>query len=219
MKVEENILFTGIDFADCKRMVECFNIEVKKFRSGSCIADFTKPSDKIGIILKGSAVMVKYDINGIRTIIEKLEEQNLFGEYFTFSGASRSCIEVICETECEVMYVRYSELTKRCEKACGCHTRVVENLLMLMSEKALQLSERIEILSQRTIEDKLISCLKIIEEKTPAGKTPKIPFSTTALSDYLCVNRSALQREIAKLKNSGVLTISKRHFKLSRKIE
>ena len=85
-----------------------------------------------------------------------------------------------------------------------------------MAEKAIALTERIEVLSQRTIEDKLISCLSIIEEKTPTGKTPQIPFTTTALSDYLCVNRSALQRVITKLKSDGILTISKRRFHILR---
>lgn len=216
MKPEENILFRGIELHDCLRMIDCFNTELKQYRSGSSIADFSKSNDKIGIILSGSAVMVKYDINGVRTIVEKLEEESIFGEFFTFSGSQRNSMEVICEEDCVIMFVRYSELTKRCSNACLCHSKVVENLLMLMSEKAISLSERIEVLSQRTIEDKLISCLQIIEDKTPAGRTPQIPFSTTALSDYLCVNRSALQREIAKLKNAGVLTITKRKFRLVR---
>jgi CRP-like cAMP-binding protein len=59
-----------------------------------------------------------------------------------------------------------------------------------------------------------MSYLNIIEEKTPRGIQPEIPFSTTALSDYLCVNRSALQREISKLKSNGVLKLSKRKFKI-----
>lgn len=216
MKPEENILFNGINSFDCHRMIECFNVECRKFKAGNSIINFSKSSENIGIILSGSAVTVKYDINGNRTIVEKLEEQSLFGEFFTFSGASRNSMEVICETNCEVMFVKYSELTKRCEKACLCHSKVVENLLMLMSEKAISLSERIEVLSQRTIEEKVISCLQIIEDKTPEGKTPQIPFSTTALSDYLCVNRSALQRELTKLKNNGILSITKRKFKLIR---
>jgi CRP-like cAMP-binding protein len=112
------------------------------------------------------------------------------------------------------MFFRREEILKRCENACSCHSRVVENLLKLMSEKLISLSERIEVLSQRSIEDKLISFLQITEDNTPSGKVPQIPFSTTALSDYLCVNRSALQREIAKLKKNGTLTISKRKFKL-----
>lgn len=219
MKPEENILFKGIDDTDCLRMLKCFDTETKRYKSGSRIIDYTDKSDKIGIILSGTAVMVRYDVNGVRTIIETLAEQGIFGAFFTFTASQRSDIEIVSETDCEIMFVQRSEITKRCEKACRCHSKVVENLLELMSEKAISLSERIEVLSQRSIESKLISCLRIIEEKTPEGKTPQIPFSTTALSDYLCVNRSALQREITKLKNAGVLTISRRKFRLLRNPE
>lgn len=216
MLPEDNILFKGIEQADCRRMISCFNADIKKFKSGSRIMDYSDNPDKLGIILNGTAVMVRYDINGVRSIMESLGEQSVFGVYFTFTASQRSGIEIIAETECEVMFVRRSEITKRCENACQCHSMVVENLLELMSEKAISLNERIEVLSQRSIEDKLIICLSIIEEKTPKGKAPQIPFSTTALSDYLCVNRSALQREIARLKKDGILTISKRKFRLFR---
>ncbi len=215
MLPEQNILFKGVDSVDCKRMMSCFNIEVKKYRAGSCIVDFSRNIDKVGIVLSGTANMVRYDINGVRTIVEKLGEQGIFGEFFTYSGTHRNSVEIVAETDCEILFVRREEILKRCEKACQCHSMVVENLLMLMSEKTIALSERIEVLSQRTIEDKLISFLQITKDNTPDGKSPQIPFSTTALSDYLCVNRSALQREIAKLKKSGVLTISKRKFRLA----
>ena len=216
MLPENNILFKGIDENDCRRMIDCLNMDVKKFRQGSCIAEFPTNNGKIGIILSGRASMVRYDINGVRTIMETLSEQGIFGDFFTFSGAGRNSLEIIADTDCEVMFVKKDDLTKRCERACRCHSMVVENLLTLISEKTIALSERIEVLSQRTIEDKLISFLQITEDNTTDGKTPQIPFSTTALSDYLCVNRSALQREISKLKKSGVLTISKRKFTLNR---
>lgn len=214
MKPEENILFRGVDEYDCRRMVECFAPEIRKYKAGSLIMDYSEINSRIGVVLSGRAVVVKYDFNGNRTIVEALQEQNIFGEFFIFTGLSRNCMEVVSETDCEVMFFKYTEITKRCENACRCHSQVVENLLMLMSEKAIYLSERIEVLSQRTIEEKLISCLQIIEDKTPKGKTPQIPFSTTALSDYLCVNRSALQREMTKLKERGVLKMDKRKFRL-----
>ena len=216
MLPEQNILFNGVDESDCKRMMSCFNTEVKKYRAGSKIADFSRSTDKVGIMLSGKAVMVRYDINGVRTIVETLGEQGIFGEFFTFAGTHRSSVEIIADTDCEVMFFRREEILKRCENACRCHSMVVENLLMLMSEKTISLSERIEVLSQRSIEDKLISFLQITEDNTPKGDTPQIPFSTTALSDYLCVNRSSLQREIARLKQEGVISVSKRKFRLVR---
>lgn len=219
MLPEQNILFKGVTEPDCRRMMTCFNTEVRKFRAGSRIADFSRNADRIGIVLSGRAVMVRYDINGVRTIVETLGEQGIFGEFFTFAGTHRSSVEIVADTDCEVMFFRRGEILKRCENACKCHSMVVENLLMLMSEKTISLSERIEVLSQRSIEDKLISFLQITEDNTPKGDTPQIPFSTTALSDYLCVNRSSLQREIARLKKEGVLSVSKRKFRLIRNNE
>ena len=214
MLPEDNILFKGINQEDCRRMIKCFNCDVRKYRAGSVIFNFVHTDGRIGIILSGRANMMRYDINGVRTIVETLGEQGVFGEFFTFSGTHRSSFEITAETECEILFLRRDEILKRCENACSCHSKAVENLLVLMSEKAISLSERIEILSQRSIEGKLISFLQITEDNTPVGKSPQIPFSTTALSDYLCVNRSALQREIARLKKSGVLVINKRRFRL-----
>ena len=212
MLPEENILFSGIDVYDCHRMLQCFKTDCRKYRAGEKVSDFSGFSDKIGIVLNGSAVIVKYDYNGNRTIIEHLGEQGIFGKYFAYTSFSENDMEVICDTDCEIMYVRYSEITKRCESACRCHSQVVENLLALMSKKMISLSERIEVLTQRTIVENLISCLRIIEEKTPDGDTPQLQFTITELADYLCVNRSALQREIAKLRSRGVLRIDKRKF-------
>ena len=166
MLPEENVLFKGIERDDCRRMINCFNADIKKFKSGNRIMDYSDNPDKLGIILNGTAVMIRYDINGVRSIMESLVEQSVFGVYFTFTASQRSGIEIIAETECEVMFVRRSEITKRCENACHCHTRVVENLLDLMSEKAISLNERIEVLSQRSIEDKLIQFSNILSIET-----------------------------------------------------
>lgn len=216
MRPEENILFKGVSGEDCKRMIKCFNPEIRRFRSGGHITYLTECRDIIGIILSGSAIMVRYDINGVRTIIESIETQGIFGETISSADSRHDNIEIVCEKDCEIMFVKKSEITKRCENACLCHSRVVENLLELMSEKTRLLSERIEVLSQRTIKERLISYLQIVSDKTPDGVSPQIPFSTTALSDYLCVNRSALQREISKLKRNGELVFSKRKFRLLR---
>lgn len=211
----DNILFNGINQDDCLRMVKCFNADCRRYKAGACIAQFDDLTDRLGIILSGNIVIVRYDINGVRTIIESVEKGGVFGTFFTYNILRRNSVEIISETDCEVMFVHRSEITKRCENACLCHSQVVENLLKIMSENTVRLNQRIDVLSQRTIEDRLISYLRIVEDKTPDGKTPQIPFSTTALSDYLCVNRSALQRQITKMKQAGTLTISKRKFRLN----
>lgn len=210
----ENILFKGVSKDDCCRMLTCLRAEEKRFRSGSRIASFSGDNDRIGIILSGTASMLRYDINGVRTIADTLTEQSIFGEFFTFTGSHRTSVELVADTDCIVLFIHREDILKRCENACVCHSTVVENLLMLMSEKTMSLSEHIEILSQRSIEEKVLSFLQITQDNSPAGSVPEIPFSMTAMADYLCVNRSALQREIARLKREGVIELNKRRFRI-----
>ncbi len=217
MKPEENILFKGISDHDRKRMIECFNTEIKNYTAGQTIVDFSGNSERIGIVLKGNAVMERFDINGTRTIADTFNERGVFGLFYSFNPLCLNNAVIKAVTNCEIMFINRTEITKRCEKACECHSMVVENLLSLMCEKATSLYEHIEVLSQRTIEDKLINFLTLVERKTSTDKSPEIPFSTTALSDYLCVNRSALQRVISKLKKNGVISISNRKFRLLKK--
>ncbi|MBE6840112.1 MAG: Crp/Fnr family transcriptional regulator [Ruminococcus sp.] len=215
MKYSENILFSGIDENDCRRMIECFNAKIVEYKQGDTIFSYMRPSRKTGIIISGRAVSVKYDINGNRTILEQLEKNDITGDMFNFSKALISGVEVICETPVTIMLIDNSEFTKRCSNACACHSRLVENMLELVSEKAAALSERVDVLSGRTIEDKLMTYLRILQNRNSEGTEATIPFSITALSDYLCVNRSALQREIARLSKEGVLEISKKKFRLN----
>ena len=108
MLPENNILFSGVDPSDCRRMMKCFSPEIRRCKSGSRIIDFSESSGKVGIILSGSAVMERYDANGIRTIIETLDEQGIFGMFFTFSGSVRNHIEIVAETDCEIMFLHRS---------------------------------------------------------------------------------------------------------------
>jgi len=214
MLSEDNILFKGVSKEDCRRMLTCLRADEKHFRAGSRIAVFSGGNDRIGIILSGKASMLMYDINGIRTIADTLGEQSIFGEFFTFTGSHRTSVELVADTDCNVLFIHREDILKRCENACTCHSTVVENLLMLMSEKAMSLSEHIEILSQRSIGEKILSFLRITQDNSPEGSEPEIPFSMTALADYLCVNRSALQREIARMKREGIIELDKRRFRI-----
>ena len=75
---------------------------------------------------------------------------------------------------------------------------------MLVLNNTIKLNTRIELLTQKTIRDKLLTYFNIISNKK-FSKTFTIPFSLTDLADYLCVDRSAMMRELSHLKNEGFL--------------
>ena len=63
---------------------------------------------------------------------------------------------------------------------------------------------RIELLTQRSIRDKLIGYFTMLSTRT-FSKTITLPFSLTDLADYLSVDRSAMMRELKLLKDDGII--------------
>ena len=86
--------------------------------------------------------------------------------------------------------------------------------MRIISAKTLELNAKIEILSHRTTEDRLLAYLHTFAEK--CGKSEfDIPFARQQLADFLCVERSALSAEISRLARAGSFDCHKNHFKLT----
>ncbi len=213
MKISEIFLFDGVDAEDISRMVTCFNIQTQKFSSGEKICDFEENSERIGIIMSGSASLIRIDPGGNRAILESMEENDVFGEMLAFSGKAEKGVFVVCEEKCEVAFIKYEHIAKRCGNACKCHTIAVENMFKVMAKKTQQLSERIEVLSNRSIRDKLLCYFGI--QAMRAGKNAfKLPFSMSFLAEYICADRSAMAREIKKMCDEGFLKKKGREIEL-----
>ena len=83
-----------------------------------------------------------------------------------------------------------------------------------MSKKLIELNGRVEVLSKRTIREKLLGYFNLMVK----GKTNRyfyLPFSYTELADYLAIDRSAMMREIKNLKEEGIVTINSRKIVLN----
>ena len=82
-----------------------------------------------------------------------------------------------------------------------------------MSDKTQNICEHLEVLSQRTIREKLMSFFEILSSQQ-GSNTFEIPFTISAMADYLSVDRSAMSREISKMREQGILTMKKRKITL-----
>ena len=204
-------LFDNINGESCHLMMECFDARHRTFKRGQIVYDFSGGENSIVIITKGKAFMIREDIDGMKDILEHIEENGIFGDMLNFSKITKDNIYVLCEEDCECIFIRYDQITKRCVNACGHHTQLIENLFDLMLNKALMLSERVEVLSRRSIRSKLMCYFIILaREKNVAN----LPFSITALAEYLCVDRSAMVRELGNMKKEGIIELDKREIKI-----
>lgn len=192
-EMEKSPLFQDISYEEYLRMLTCFQAVQKHFQPEEVIYDFGRPgSNAVGIVERGTAQLIRIDEEGVATVMEELRDGGVFGRTLAFSGAMGDSLEVVCRMPCDVLFIDYSHILKRCENACHHHSILVQNMLQLMADKAQALSERVDVLSRRSIREKLLCYFRHLQEA--AGGEFTLPFSLSTLADYIATDRSAMMR-------------------------
>ena len=204
-------LFNNITEDEFERIMKCFNVKTKTFKKDQTILSNIKNVGTVGIVLSGSAELVRYDYNGTRTILGNYTEGEVFGDIF--SNISSGEISVIAKEETDIMFLDYDHLITRCKKNCSYHNTIIQNMLQILSKRIYSQNERIQILTKRSIRDKLLEYFSSIS-KQKATKIIYLPFSYTDLADYLSIDRSAMMREIKNLKDEGFIETKNKMIKL-----
>ena len=182
-----SLLLEGVSPQEYQTMRACLGVHEQSFRPDDVIYDFGDGRGLLGIVTEGSAVVERIDREGGRAILEHLEPGGVF--------------------------LRGEAVMRRCEHACACHGRMVENLFHLVTEKAMFLSERVEVLSRRSIREKLLRYFQLQAAKE-RGRSFLLPFSLSALADYISADRSAMMRELKKMREEMLVTITGRQVTL-----
>lgn len=209
MDFSKILLFKGIDNAECCKMMTCFSSTFKTFKSGDVVCDYSVKDNNVGVLLSGNAIMIRTDINGIDTVLEIYKEGDIFGEVLAFSNLKGDSIKIVAQSKCDIMFIAYDQITKRCSNACLHHSILVSNMLELIAIKAHRLSQRIEILSQRSIREKLLYYFEILRKEY--GNDFNLDITMTRLAEYLCVDRCAMTRELNRLREEKILKLNKKH--------
>lgn len=206
-------LLEGVSPQECQAMRACLGVYEQYFRMGDIVYDLGGGRNMLGVLTDGAAVIERVDGKGERTILEHLEPGGVFGEMMMFRSAVDNSVVVRCAAPCCVSFLRSEAVLRRCEHACACHSRLVENLFRLVTDKATSLSERVEVLSRRSIREKLLRYFELQAAKN-AGGTFSLPFSLSALADYISTDRSAMMRELKKMRQEMLVTVSGRRITL-----
>ena len=213
-ELEKNPLFQDITYESYLQMLTCFQAVQKSYRPDEVLYDFTDPrSNSVGILERGTAALIRIDEEGVTTVLEELGPGGVFGRSLAFSGSRRDSLEVVARTPCDVAYIDYPHILRRCENACAHHSQLVHNVLGLLTEQNLRLSRRVEVLSRRSIREKLLCYFTL--QTGPAGGTFTLPFTLSALADYISTDRSAMMRELRKMREEGLVTLRGRQVTLA----
>lgn len=183
--------------------VNCSKVQKKVFHKGEVITSYIAKRHQLCVLLSGEADLVRYDFNGTKTIVEHFSSNDIFGEIF-YTVTTNNELFVEAKESSSVLFFIYDDIKVKCKRNCDFHEKFLMNLPELFLNEIIDLNMRIELLSKRTIREKLLGYFTIISTRN-MSKSFKIPFSLTDLADYLSIDRSAMMRELKTLKEDGII--------------
>ncbi len=205
-------LFQGIAPEELGPLLACLGVKQKTVpRDGMALAAGGKV-DSIGIVLEGRFLIVREDAKGNRSLLSTLGPGDFFGEALCCAGVEESPVSVVADTDGEVLQLDFQRILHTCSNACSFHTKLLENMLAVLAGKNLSMQRRMELLSEKSIRVRLIRYLESAAQQH--GREFSIPMNREELADFLGADRSALSRELSRLKAEGRIDYWKNHFKL-----
>ena len=195
-------VFSGIKRADKKKLLKELESNMLFFGKNISILKSLSTNNVLGIIEEGSAQIIRTDYDGNVIIIDDLSSGSIFGTKFSLLDNDE--YDIITKDECKIIFIDYDYIFKIDQKRSIYYQKFLINLLNIMSKMVYTQNERINILTRKTTREKLLEYFENESKKT-FSKSFYLPFNLTELAEYLSIDRSAMMREIRRLKDDRII--------------
>lgn len=198
---------------------------VLRIKAGEPLLRAGEPPRFMGMILSGHAHIYRESVMGDSALIATLSQGELFAETLCLAGLDASPMTVVAHGPCEYLRLPAAGLFPQGVEGPGGavigkapppsiaedQARLRSNLLRILAQKNLYLQARMDILSAKGIREKV---LRFLQPYAKSGASFTLPLNREQMAAYLCVDRSALSHELARMQAEGLLTYRKNQFSL-----
>ena len=209
--LKDSPLFSGLTQDEFKKLIKCFNVKTALYKKGDVIVLAGNRIRDIGYIISGSVKIIKEDINGNISILTELSRGEIFADILVCAEIEYSPVTVMAKEKTSILFINNVKALNTCGNSCIYHIKFLKNMLTHTAQKSFLLNRKIEIISKRSIREKAMAFLNFIGK----GKVQfKIPYNRQEMADYLLVDRSALSKELCKMRDEGLIEFNKNNFKI-----
>ena len=213
LKEVNSPLFDGIQPKDMEAMLGCIGYHIGTFQKGDIVAFEEENIKHIGILLSGSVDMIKEDLWGNKTMLVRMRKDELFGETFACGEDNQSMVTFVVSENAKILFMPFDRVMHSCTMACMFHHQLIENMVHIIANKNRDLMRKVEVISKKTLREKILTYLSI-QAQQQDSRYFEIPLGRVELAEYLCADRSALTRELAKMKAERLIDYDKNCFRI-----
>ena len=206
-------LFQGLDREEINEVLQKFHGLIKHFPKSDYIYLAGDCVENLCVVLEGTVQMIKEDIWGEKSIIANLGAGSVFAENFLGQLGDRSSVSYFVASDSEVLMLPLGRTLFDTNTSSKASQRLMCNIVSILADNNTRLIEKTEILCKKTLRSKILAYLDQ-EARNHGCRSFTIPFNRTDLANYLDADRSALTRELARMKEEGLIDFTKNSFEL-----
>ena len=206
-------LFQGLEREEISEVLQKFHGLIKHFSKSDYIYLAGDCVENLCVVLDGTVQMIKEDIWGEKSIIANLGAGSVFAENFLGKLGDRSVVSYFVASDSEVLMLPLGRSLFDVNTNSKASQRLMCNIVSILADNNTRLIEKTEILCKKTLRSKILAYLEQ-EALNKQSHQFTIPFNRTDLANYLDADRSALTRELARMKDEGIIDYTKNTFTL-----
>ena len=212
-EIADSPLFEGIRPDELRSVLGCIGYHIGSYHRGEIVALEEVHIQRIGILLSGAVDMVKEDLWGNKTMLVRMRRSELFGETFACGDDTLSTVTFLVSEDAEILFIPFRRVMQTCTMACVFHHRLIENMVRVIANKNRDLMRKVEVISKRSLREKILAYLSL-QAQTHGCRYFEVPLGRVELAEFLCADRSALTRELVKMKEEGIIDYDKNCFRI-----
>ncbi len=210
-------LFRGIDGDTLEEFSRIGALRTRTFEKDEVILCSGETTAEMGIVQSGSILIENIDPWGGRSILSKVGQGRVFAESYALTS-SPMMVDVIADEKSTILFINTGRLLDESNREKRWYTTLLSNIVRVTAGKNMTLSERIFCTSPKGIRARILMYLTAMYKRS-GSRTFSIPFDRQSMADYLNVERTALSKELGRMKREGLIDFRKNGFTLLRSPE
>ncbi len=209
--LQDSILFSEISPDEIKRLCTILKAGERHYQKGSYLISAGDPISVFGLLLSGAVQISMDDLDGHHIVMANVLPGATFAEALVCSNVTESPICAVATQDSTVLWFHGSALLSPAFYADPLCAKFGTNFIRVMADRSLRFNDRIQVLSKKTIREKLITFFsqQVYHQKS---RSITLSMDRSALADYLGVERTALSRELSKMRKAGMIDFRKNQF-------
>ena len=231
-----SVLFRGMKHEALEEALELFRCRTGAYEKGELLHPPGSPLRCFGLVLSGAVMACTDDMDGNLMIMAEVRPGQTFGESLCFLGIEDSPVYIRASADSEVAWLYLDDIFSNSRnlsvyksnpdsgthpdlgRYSGLVVELQHRFSAMLARRTLEMNRRIQVLSKPRIRNKLMTFF--LQQSSATGSDSfTVSMNREDLAAYIGSERSALSRELSRMRRDGLIDFKGNSFHLLREAQ